>query len=346
MQYNPQECSQMQFSYEEFLINSINSCKKKINSDISSYTEKEELIEMLVESRWKLFIKKDAEQPLVHGPQFLGHTFVIESKKRVMPHFILTEICEICHLKIHHMFKKILICSNCHILIHKSCIKCLAINSLWINLKICPEIGLSKQDFRCGFCKTYLPKIGLKHCRKCDYSGLHYCLQCHVGDLHAIPARIIRNWDFSLYPVHQHNVAHTQIARQAFTLLEMIWTRKVIRLSYICDHLFNNIPILAQTSVPLYILHIENKKKIIRNKFLHPKMSQHSDYTYTFQDLYEIHTGELIKTLNTLKIKCFAHVTKECIVFMVTLKPRHAAIWDIFALYVAIAILYSPLALT
>ena len=37
--------------------------------------------------------------------------------------------------------------------------------------------------------------------RLCDYSGQHYCEECHWNDLVVIPARVVHNWDFSLYKV-------------------------------------------------------------------------------------------------------------------------------------------------
>ena len=37
--------------------------------------------------------------------------------------------------------------------------------------------------------------------RRCDYSGQYYCEECHWNDLVVIPARVVHNWDFSLYKV-------------------------------------------------------------------------------------------------------------------------------------------------
>ena len=73
-----------------------------------------------------------------------------------------------------------------------------------IILKICPEIGLAKQDFRCGECQILLsPASNLKQnskliskARLCDYTGMYFCEYCHFGDYAVIPARVIHNWDF------------------------------------------------------------------------------------------------------------------------------------------------------
>lgn len=76
-------------------------------------------------------------------------------------------------------------------------------------LKICPEVGLAKQDFRCGECKVLLsPTTNVKpgskvvsKARQCDYTGLYFCENCHINDTAIIPARVIHNWDFRPQPV-------------------------------------------------------------------------------------------------------------------------------------------------
>lgn len=79
-----------------------------------------------------------------------------------------------------------------------------------IIMKICPEIGLAKQDFRCSECRVLLSpstsaiKDGTKLASKprlCDYSGLYFCENCHIGDTAIIPARVFHNWDFQPQPV-------------------------------------------------------------------------------------------------------------------------------------------------
>lgn len=72
-------------------------------------------------------------------------------------------------------------------------------------MKICPEVGLSAQEFRCGECKGVLTPA---NSRICDYSGLYYCEKCHFGasDATPIPARIIHNWDFTPRPVSRRSL--------------------------------------------------------------------------------------------------------------------------------------------
>lgn len=78
-----------------------------------------------------------------------------------------------------------------------------------IILRICPEIGLAKQDFRCWECRALLAsstvvknsELKLSKSRLCDYSGLYFCENCHIGDTAVIPARVLHNWDFQPQPV-------------------------------------------------------------------------------------------------------------------------------------------------
>lgn len=66
-------------------------------------------------------------------------------------------------------------------------------------MKICPEIGLHAQAFACVDCDS---EIDLTTSRLCHYDGRYYCNQCHTGsDYVPIPARVLRNWDFTPKPV-------------------------------------------------------------------------------------------------------------------------------------------------
>ena len=43
--------------------------------------------------------------------------------------------------------------------------------------------------------------------RLCDYSGQYFCEECHWNDSVVIPARVVHNWDFSLYKVSVERVS-------------------------------------------------------------------------------------------------------------------------------------------
>lgn len=78
-------------------------------------------------------------------------------------------------------------------------------NTRNVILKICPEIGISNQQFRCAECKT---SITFTNSRICDYNGFYYCNNCHWGESDSviIPARLIHNWDFTPRPVSRSSL--------------------------------------------------------------------------------------------------------------------------------------------
>ena len=68
-------------------------------------------------------------------------------------------------------------------------------------LQICPEVGLTAQQFRCVRCNRQLTQTPPAEVRLCDYDGRYYCPDCHSNDMALIPARVMHNWDFTTRPV-------------------------------------------------------------------------------------------------------------------------------------------------
>ena len=66
------------------------------------------------------------------------------------------------------------------------------------DLEICPERGLISQNYCCSDCGN---GISSKDSIKCDFSGNYLCSKCHGCKESVNPLRIIRNWDFKLYPI-------------------------------------------------------------------------------------------------------------------------------------------------
>lgn len=69
--------------------------------------------------------------------------------------------------------------------------------------KICPEKGQDQQNYKCYNCDCPLGMI-YGEARICTYDGHNYCTECHENDMYYIPAKIIHNWDFEMYPVSKH----------------------------------------------------------------------------------------------------------------------------------------------
>lgn len=90
--------------------------------------------------------------------------------------------------------------------------------SQYLKLSICPEIGLSKQDFKCADCQVV---INFANSRICDYDGLYYCHTCHWNDLERTPARVLHNWDHSAKPVSRRSLQIITFIRRQPILFEV-----------------------------------------------------------------------------------------------------------------------------
>ncbi|KAH1023525.1 hypothetical protein HUJ04_012713 [Dendroctonus ponderosae] len=66
--------------------------------------------------------------------------------------------------------------------------------------KIAGEKGLDVQNFECAGCKSCLDEQNYK---VCHYTGEYFCNACMSVEEVTIPARMIHNWDFKVYPVSQ-----------------------------------------------------------------------------------------------------------------------------------------------
>ena len=75
--------------------------------------------------------------------------------------------------------------------------------SQYLEFSVCPEVGLSKQDFKCAECGD---QITFSNSRICDYDGMYYCFSCHWNDMERTPARILHNWDSSPRPVSRRSL--------------------------------------------------------------------------------------------------------------------------------------------
>ncbi|XP_061437928.1 LOW QUALITY PROTEIN: run domain Beclin-1-interacting and cysteine-rich domain-containing protein-like [Lethenteron reissneri] len=63
---------------------------------------------------------------------------------------------------------------------------------------------LTSQHHRCAGCGRSVEPGFLGRVRYCEYSGGYFCACCHVGSRCALPARVLRRWDFSTRPVSEH----------------------------------------------------------------------------------------------------------------------------------------------
>lgn len=95
--------------------------------------------------------------------------------------------------------------------------------------RICPEVGLALQKYRCAECNVlFLNKQCFVEPRKCHYSGLYYCKSCHWMNYSIIPSHIIHNWNFEQRPV----------SRQALQEINLFYERPVVKLEELNPKLF------------------------------------------------------------------------------------------------------------
>lgn len=108
------------------------------------------------------------------------------------------------------------------------------------------KVLLQTQRSRCRGCGVYVAPEYTTTFRMCGYTGKLYCTACHRNQMSVIPARVMDDWDFKLYPVSVN----------AYRLIEEIW----------CSPLFNICAInqsLSSVSELSNALHLRGLLKVI-----------------------------------------------------------------------------------
>lgn len=174
-------------------------------------------------------------------------------------------------------------------------------------LRICPEIGLHSQKFKCINCDK---KINLSSARLCDYDGRYYCYQCHIGsDVVSIPARVIRNWDFtprSVSKASMDKICFLRTKPVLFNLFQMNYMLygfidQLVHIKQIRSRLhsmLNYIEVCGQPNKPnLLSIPQHIKTKELLNFF-------------TLNDLFNI--NRMWETLNELQLTLETHIVRKC----------------------------------
>lgn len=174
-------------------------------------------------------------------------------------------------------------------------------------MQICPEIGLHAQMYKCVDCDS---DIDLSSARLCNYDGRYYCNNCHTNSYSSpIPARILRNWDFTPKSVSKsswHKICFLRTRPVLFNLFQInsMLYGFIERLAEIKQRrgeinlMLNYVQVCGQpekpclTSVPKHFL---NDQLI---NFL------------TLNDLYD--TNQVYQTLTEVQSTLKSHITKFC----------------------------------
>ncbi|XP_015792468.1 differentially expressed in FDCP 8 homolog [Tetranychus urticae] len=220
--------------------------------------------------------------------------------------------------------KDMLVCYSCNLHIHQDCLEkpglrpCPRLdfdkeerfsgcNKSYeaVILKICPEIGMVKQQFKCNDCDG---PISFNSCNLCDYDGKYYCQKCHSGDTAVIPARIIHNWDFLPRPVSKKSLLTINYIRSKPILFD------ILQLNSMLYGFVEELPIIKRMRKEL--ISMAQYARLCRQPFK-PKLtiSQHLIEEslincYTIDEL--CNTVKLQKDLIDVHSSLLCHITKDC----------------------------------
>ncbi|XP_041454725.1 differentially expressed in FDCP 8 homolog [Lytechinus variegatus] len=303
------------FSRTEELELAIEECKESVKASPEHSENRRKMVAKLVQLRLKLLqIKEgDEEEEKEDVKVVLGHRFYRMHGKSLNDH------CEVCLSVIWALLQTWYKCSECNFGCHGKCLnlvkrKCVSakVSRLCFDLNICPEKGLSPQNYRCAECRAPLAFSGTQsEPRLCDYSGLYYCSLCHWNDLEVIPARVIHNWDFE----------PRKVCRQSKQLLKLMCSKAVLRIQDLNPLLFNYVEELSQIKklreeiliMKVYFLSCRRalEQKLLKQLQIRPHFVENSD-TYSLQDLIDTEEGNLLSELATIHGDYAVHIRVDC----------------------------------
>jgi len=181
---------------------------------------------------------------------------------------------------------------------------------------ICHEAGLDAQDWRCQDCsKSVGALFGVP--RVCMYTRKYYCDACHNNlDVSVIPARLLYNWDATLY----------KVAKSSMIFLQSVSTKPIININTFSPNLSKIAPVidiaqrlrkqLIYLSAYLSACSKANQEgiKVSLAEIVWPREYLYTETEmYSINDVYQLHTGELITTLTSAVKLCTDHVAR-CLV--------------------------------
>ncbi|XP_078400599.1 differentially expressed in FDCP 8 homolog isoform X2 [Cetorhinus maximus] len=213
---------------------------KQVILDLPEHSEKQkDAVVKLIHLRLKLQELQDPDEDEPDIQILLEHRFYKEKSKSVK------QFCDKCSTIIWGLLQTWYTCTGCYYRCHskclnqitKSCVRSKVSHQSEFELNICPEVGLDRQDYRCGECRQLVSLRGVpSEARMCDYTGRYYCSSCHWNDVAVIPARVIHNWDFETH----------KVCRYSMRYLTLMISRPVLKLRAINPLLFNYVEELVE----------------------------------------------------------------------------------------------------
>nr|CAB3237310.1 differentially expressed in FDCP 8 homolog B [Phallusia mammillata] len=301
------------YTAEEIEI-AIDQCKEMILKVPETSGRRKKLVKNLVDLRMKLQdIKEGPEVAEPRSKHIFGHRLRKKTSRSMKNH------CDCCSNLIWGMIQVWYKCRECGFSCHSKCVNnirrtCVMVTAkgnISYQLKICPEVGLSKQQYCCAECKSRIEITGSEEARMCDYSGLYYCSNCHWNDTLVMPARVMHNWDHTPY----------KVSRQAFQLLQAIFNKPLIDIQDVNPLLFNYVEELSEIrkmredilKMKLYFL---TCSKALDSKLLW-KLHDRQHFVdgsrmYSMRDLMETKSGSLSAELAEIHAEFAKHIKLDC----------------------------------
>lgn len=337
---------------QEELENAVTRCKNLVLETDQCSTERKWLVRHLIELRLRLQECKDALTDPHHprNKSSGASTRTIRGHHLILQPFLKSSVskyCDHCTGAIWHVIQAWYKCEDCGYSCHHKCITSILRECAHVTatergnyeLEICPEEGLSAQQYKCAECKTPLPINTLQSCtgtsllldstmsawtgstansfesrefRLCDYSGLYYCNACHWASQAVIPARVLRNWDFGPRPVGQASLQQ----------LRLTSTRPLINVEQLNAALFGHSQELALVrrlrrelnAMWRYLVacRIAREDHLLWRLLVdEPHLVQTPDL-YSLQNLLDTNSGELPSRLETLQCRFLEHIKDSC----------------------------------
>jgi len=178
---------------------------------------------------------------------------------------------------------------------------------------ICHEAGLDAQDWRCQDCsKSVGALFGAP--RVCMFTRKYYCETCHNNlDVSVIPARLLYNWDATLY----------KVAKSSMIFLQSVSTKPIININTFSPNLSKVAPVidiaqrlrkqLIYLSAYLSACSKANQEgiKVTLAEIVWPREYLYTETEmYSINDVNQLHSGELITTLTAAVKLCIDHVAR------------------------------------
>ncbi|KAI1304265.1 Differentially expressed in FDCP 8 -like protein B [Halotydeus destructor] len=298
------------------IVNLIRKCMKLVRLRSNDDERNAELIVRLCELRIKLNkMNEEADLRIFYGHQFSDPVKKQSSQSPTCDICLKRQRISIIPTSLLKNFNFILTCENCDFNIHRQCMtddciprRCpkelFSDRDDFVILDICPERGLSRQNFNCADCKD---NITLTNCRQCDYDGSYYCFKCHWDDKRHVPARVLHNWAFDLKSVSRRSLQILSYAKRKPVLFN------ILELNTMLYGLVDELTMLKRMRLELsqMVQYIKLCSKTKPNFDIQSYLYEADQCdSYSFGDLTDI--SKLHLKLVEVHDELTSHITKKC----------------------------------